>query len=797
LFPRAFELTFAHGDASAALDEVEALHNQKIARRPPRVARGAAEPKSALPSREEVMAFIGGAAAPNGERAPARVTKRDIARAFGVKGEAKAELKLIIKDLQAEGAVARGRKALTVQGRLPSLVVADIAEVDRDGELIAKPVEWSGDGPAPRILVRRSRLKRDRGSTPGLGARVLMRVEFDANAGQKAPAYSGRVIKILDKMKARAFAVYRVAADGSGRALPVDKKAAGREFVVPHGMAGEARDGDLVAIEPLREGRLGSPPARVVETIGSVKSERAVSLIALETHHIPHVFSPAALKEAEAARPVRLSPPREDWRALPLVTIDPPDAKDHDDAVHAVLDSDPQNPGGFVVTVAIADVAAYVHPGSAMDAQALERGNSVYFPDRVVPMLPERISNDLCSLRAHQDRPALAVRMVLGADGRKRSHRFQRIMMRSAAKLSYEQAQAAIDGRPDETTKSLLDSVLKPLYAAHSVIKIERERRDPLDLDLPERKLVLDSEGRLKDVVWPERLEAHRLIEEFMILANVAAAETLEAAHSPLLYRAHDAPSAEKLEDLIEFLRTIGVKLAKGERVRPSHFNGVLARVRGHAVEALVNEVVLRAQAQAEYAHENYGHFGLNLRRYAHFTSPIRRYADLIIHRALIRALNLGPGGLNDMRAGELAQIAEHISAAERRAMAAERETVDRVIAAHLADRVGAIFTGRIAGVTRAGLFVKLSDTGADGFVPAATLGDDYFRFEEANRAMVGARTKETFRLGGEVKVRLVEAAPFAGALRFEIVRPASESRAVRHRDAPAPRKPIRMGRRR
>jgi ribonuclease R len=777
---------------------MEPLQNQKIRRRSTSAVYGSVETRaSALPSREEVIAFIGGAPAPNGERAPARVTKRDIARAFGVKGEAKAELKLLLKDLQAEGAVARGRKALTVEGRLPSLVVADIAEKDRDGELIAKPVEWDSEEPAPRILVRRSRAKRDRSPAASVGARVLMRVDFDPEAGPKAPAYSGRVVKILDKMKARAFAVYRSATDGSGRALPVDKRAAGREYLVPAGMKGDARDGDLVAIEPLREGRLGLPPARVVETIGSVKSERAVSLIALETHHIPHVFSPAALKEAEAARPVRLAAPREDWRDLPLVTIDPPDAKDHDDAVHAVLDSDPKNPGGFIVTVAIADVAAYVHPGMAMDREALERGNSVYFPDRVVPMLPERISNDLCSLRANEDRPALAVRMILGPDGRKSSHKFHSIMMRSAAKLSYEQAQAAIDGRPDETTEPLIDAVLRPLSAAHSVIRIERERRDPLDLDLPERKLVLDSEGRLKDVRWPERLEAHRLIEEFMILANVAAAETLEAAHSPLLYRAHDAPSAEKLDDLIEFLRTIGVKLAKGERVRPSHFNGVLTRVRGQAVEALVNEVVLRAQAQAEYSHENYGHFGLNLRRYAHFTSPIRRYADLIVHRALIRALNLGPGGLNDMRAGELAQIAEHISAAERRAMAAERETVDRVIAAHLADRVGAVFTGRIAGVTRVGLFVKLNETGADGFIPAGTLGDEYFRFEEASRAMVGTRTKETFRLGGAVQVRLVEAAPFAGALRFEIVRPTSESRDMRKAGAAAQRKPIYKGSRR
>jgi ribonuclease R len=687
-----------------------------------------------------------------------------------VKGETKAELKRLIKDLQGEGRIGRGRKALQIQGRLPSLVVADIVERDRDGELIAKPAEWGEDGAAPTILVRRSHAKRNKSPAPGIGERVLMRVEFDPDHEPKSPAYSGRVVKILDKMKARALAVYRLGADGLGRALAVEKRSAAREYLVPAGMGGEAQDGDLVSIELLREGRLGMPSARVVEAIGSVKSERAVSLIALAAHHIPYVFSSAALNEAKAARPTRLLAPREDWRDLSLVTIDPFDAKDHDDAVHATPDADPANAGGFVVTVAIADVAAYVRPGSALDREALERGNSVYFPDRVVPMLPERISNDLCSLRALEDRPALAVRMVLGADGRKRSHMFHRIMMRSAAKLSYEQAQAAIDGAPDKATAPLVESVLKPLYAAHAAIKFERGRRAPLDLDLPERKLELDQQGRLTRVRWPERLEAHRLIEEFMILANVAAAETLEAAHSPLIYRAHDAPSVEKLNDLVEFLGTIGVKLVKGERVRPSHFNGVLSRVRGQAVEALVNEVVLRAQAQAEYSQENYGHFGLNLRRYAHFTSPIRRYADLVVHRALIRALNFGADGLNDTRGGELAQVAEHISAAERRAMAAERETVDRLVAAHLADRVGAVFAARIAGVTRAGLFVKLNDTGGDGFAPAATLGADYFRFEEATRALVGARTGETYRLGDAVEARLVEAAPFAGALRFEIV---------------------------
>jgi ribonuclease R len=748
-------------------------------RRPAAPAEPPIRGRSGLPSRDELIAFLGGAAGPNGEKPTARVTKRDVARAFGVKGEQKAELKLLIQDLQAEGALARGRKALHVQGRLPSMVVAEIAERDRDGEMVAKPVEWDDDSPAPRIHVRRSRDKRSRTPAPGLGARVLMRVDFNPDASGKTPVYSGRVVKVLDKLKARLYGVFRLEKDGSGRASPVEKRASGRDYFVPFGMTGDAEDGDLVALEPMRETRLGGLSARVVETLGSVKSEKAVSLIALATHHIPHVFSEAALNEAQLARPARLAPPREDWRALPLVTIDPPDAKDHDDAVHAEPDESPGNAGGFVVTVAIADVAAYVRPGSALDREALERGNSVYFQDRVVPMLPERISNDLCSLRPREDRPALAVRMILGADGRKRSHSFHRVMIRSAAKLAYQQAQAAIDGKPDETTAPLLDSVLKPLWTAHAALKIERERRNPLDLDLPERKLVLDPEGRLESVRWPERLAAHQLIEEFMILANVAAAETLEERHSPLIYRAHDAPSAEKIEDLVSFLGTIGVKLAKGDNIRPSHFNGALARVKGEAVEALVNEVVLRAQAQAEYSHENYGHFGLNLRRYAHFTSPIRRYADLIVHRALIRALGLGDD-VGDLRGGELAQIAEHISAAERRAMAAERETVDRLVAAHLADKVGATFSARIGGVTKVGLFVKLSQTGADGFVPAATLGDEYFRYEEATRSLVGARSGTTYRLGDAVEARLVEAAPFAGALRFEIVSAESGGRTGR-----------------
>ena len=713
--------------------------------------------KSDPPSRADVLAFLAGEAAPNGKRPPARVSKRDLARAFRVKGEAKGALKTMLRDLEQEGAVKRGRKTLSRQGVLPAMLVADIVERTAEGAFLAAPAE---DDVKTRILIRPPRVRRDKAPTPTMGARVLLRVAVDDTGG----GYTGRIVKVLDKAAGRPLGVYKKLETGGGRVHPVEKRAAGRDWFVPEGLDEGAENGELVALAPLKDRAFGAPAARVVERLGPVDTERAISRIAIAVHGLPDAFSSAALAEAEKARPASMEA-REDWRELALVTIDPPDAKDHDDAVHAQAVE-----GGFIVTVAIADVSYYVRAGSALDREALERGNSVYFPDRVVPMLPERISNDLCSLRAGEDRPALAVRLHIDANGRKTRHTFHRIMMRSAAKLSYEQAQRAVDGQPDATTTPLLESVLRPLYSAYAAVGQERDQREPLDLNLPERKLVLDAEGRLKDVRWPERLDAHRLIEEFMILANVAAAETLEAQASPLIYRAHDGPSLEKLVDLGQFLGTLGVKLAKAERLKPAHFNRALASVKGAPHEALTNEVVLRAQSQAEYTHENYGHFGLNLRRYAHFTSPIRRYADLIVHRALVRALKLGPGGLTEAEAAGLAGVAESISAAERRAMAAERDTADRLVAAFLSERIGARFSARIAGVTKVGLFVKLTDTGADGFIPAGSLGEDYFRYDEAARALIGQRTGETFRLGDRVDVKLLEAAPFAGALRFEML---------------------------
>ncbi len=732
--------------------------------------------KPRFPTKEDLLAFIG--------RQPGKVGTREVARAFGLKNDDRAALKRVLRELADEGLVEHRRKKLHHAGTLPSVVMADIGGRDADGELIATPQEWDEDahGPAPQIHIHVPRRGRP-GEVAGVGDQVLVRTEEVGQDGDSI-RYSGRVIKIVGHPKHRALGVFRALPDGSGRLVPVSKKNL-RELAIRAGATLDAKDGDLVAVEISGPSRFGAPIARVKERLGSLASEKAVSLIAIQAHEIPSVFGREALAEAEAARLAALAE-REDWRDLPLVTIDPIDAKDHDDAVFARSDPDPDNRGGFVIDVAIADVAHYVRPGSAMDREALARGNSVYFPDQVVPMLPERISNDLCSLRPGEDRAALAVRMVIGADGRKRSHHFHRVLMRSAAKLAYPQAQAAIDGAPDDVTRPLRERVIEPLFAAYRSLKSARDARNPLDLDLPERKILLKPDGTVDRVISPERLDTHRLIEEFMILANVAAAETLERARGPLIYRVHDEPAPEKIEALREFLHSLDISLPRGGTLTTSHFNGVLARVKGRDVEELVNQVVLRGQSQAEYSAENYGHFGLNLRRYAHFTSPIRRYADLVVHRALIRALKLGSDGLPAATDAQgLGETAARISACERRAMLAERETSDRLIAHFLADRIGATFEGRISGVTRAGLFVKLDGTGADGFVPARLIGGEYFRYYEARHALVGDDTGETYRLGDRVTVRLAEAAPVAGALRFDLL---SQGRVEKKSAHPRPR---------
>lgn len=704
------------------------------------------------PSREEVLRYI--------EENPDRAGRREIAKAFSLRNDDRVWLKDMLRDLQDEGLLRRDRKQLVRSGALPHVAMLSIFGRDGDGNLLARPQAEEGEADIV-VLIRTGR----GGKTAGVGDKVLAKT-FPAN-DDAGYAYTARILKIFEKRQDRALGVLRKAGDGSYRIEPVERRQP--ELTVDGNDIGNAKPGDLVEVEPVRSGRYGLTSARVLAVLGSVASEKAISMIAIHANEIPYVFPQAVLAEADAAKPATMAD-REDWRRVPLITIDPADAKDHDDAVYGEPDSDEKNIGGVIVTVAIADVAAYVRPGSPLDHEALKRGNSVYFPDRVVPMLPERISNDLCSLRENVDRPALAVRMTFDASGRKLRHSFHRIMMKSAAKLAYQQAQAAIDGAPDEKTAPILDSILKPLWNAYAVIKRGRDSRQPLELDLPERKILLKPDGTVDRVIVPDRLDAHKLIEEMMIQANVAAAETLEGKRQALVYRVHDAPSLAKQESLREFLQTVGMSLAHGPQLSSAMFNSILARVEGHEQQDLINEVVLRSQSQAEYSPENIGHFGLNLRKYAHFTSPIRRYADLIVHRALIRALGLGADGLTKAEEERLPEIAGLISATERRAMAAERETVDRLIAGYLSEKVGETFQARVSGVTAAGLFVQLPQFGADGFIPISTLGDEYFHFDEGARSVVGERTGRGYRLADQVEVKLVEVAPLAGAMRFEML---------------------------
>ncbi|KZM50281.1 ribonuclease R [Labrenzia sp. OB1] len=710
-----------------------------------------------MPSREDILAFV----ADN----PGRAGKREIARHFGIIGGARIHLKKMLKDLSEEGFLEKRNKKMIRPGDMPPVFVASLVARDRDGELLGVPVDWDAEaGDPPKILILTGKTK---ATQPGVGDRALIRLS-EAETGEEA-THAARVIKVLEKRQGAILGILRKRdGDRPPYLEPIDRKQ--RELDVDPGDLKEADDGDLVSVQVTRSGRYGHPLAAIVERFGAMKSEKAISEIALQSHNIPHVFPASVEAQAEAAVPVEKLGKREDWRKIPLITIDPPDAKDHDDAVFAEPDEDPQNKGGHIAYVAIADVAYYVTPGSPMDREASLRGNSVYFPDRVIPMLPERISNQLCSLREKEDKPALAVRMVFDKSGRKISHTFHRVLMRSAAKLSYIQAQKAMDGVADEKAEPLVEGVLKPLWAAYEVLKRGRQDREPLDLDLPERKIKLKEDGTVDHVYVPDRLDAHKLIEEFMIQANVSAAETLEKQKTALLYRVHDASTPEKLEALKDFLGTLNMKLPSSGGLRPSAFNTILSRVKDTPHAHLVNEVVLRSQAQAEYAPQNIGHFGLNLRRYAHFTSPIRRYADLLVHRGLISALGLGKDGLPDGIESKLDVIGAEISAAERRAMLAERDTIDRLIALWMSDQIGATFQGRVAGVVKSGLFVRLQDTGADGFVPASTIGLDYYRYDEGSHALIGDKTGETYQLGDQVEVRLVDAAPFAGSLTFELI---------------------------
>ncbi|HEX3499209.1 MAG TPA: ribonuclease R [Stellaceae bacterium] len=716
--------------------------------------------RKGLPTREAILDFIASS--------PTPVGKREIARQFKVHPADRVALKGLIKEIEREGAVERGpKRRLAAIEVLPAIAELEISDIDLDGEVAARPLAWPEErGAPPKIFVVENRLGADE-----IGQRVVARITRLEDG-----SYEARVVRLIAEGPARVLGVFRRDAGTGGRIEPTDRRAK-LEYRVAAGDRNDGQSGELVLAEILPTRRLAAPQARIVERLGDTAEPRTISLIAIHSNDIPTEFPHAALAQAEAAKPVKLGK-RTDLRDVPLVTIDGSDARDFDDAVWAAPDPDPANKGGWHIMVAIADVSWYVRPGDALDNEAEKRGNSVYFPDRVVPMLPEALSNELCSLKPDVPRACLAVHMWLDAGGRKTRHRFVRGLMRSAARLTYEQVQAARDGTPDATTRKLLDTVVAPLYGAFAALDKARAERGTLNLDLPERRVLLDESGRVAHIERRQRLDSHRLIEEFMIAANVAAAETLEKQRQFCMYRVHDAPDPAKLEALRKFLEGlegIGLRLAKGQAVRPRDFNRLLSQAAGTPYAAMINDLVLRSQAQAVYSPENLGHFGLALRRYAHFTSPIRRYADLLVHRALVSGHNeageeFGEGGSSKLALPAFAAIATHISQTERRAAAAERSAIDRYTAAYLSARVGASFAGRINGVTRFGLFITLEESGADGLVPIGSLPGDYYHHEEAQHRLIGRRSGRIYRLGDPVTVRLAEANPVTGGLILKIV---------------------------
>jgi ribonuclease R len=718
-------------------------------------------PVPGLPGRQQILDFIASSDTPAG--------KREIARAFGLNGADKVALKALLKDMADEGLIdsAPGR-AFHKMGGVPKVTVLRVVDVTDEGQAVAVPESWHADTPPPKLRVQ----ERGRKGALGVGDRILARTE------EKGQGWLAHPLKKLARGEELLLGVLH--AEGDRLWLkPVDKRER-REYPVSD--AGGAEPGDLVLAE-----KAGRPPrmtARVTDRLGDPFAPRSFSLIAIHKHGIPDVFSEDVLEEAETMARLQLGEGREDLRHLPIVAIDPADARDHDDAVWASLDDDPANPGGYKAIVAIADVSFYVRPGSQLDREARKRGNSVYFPDRVVPMLPEALSADICSLKRGEDRAALACHLVIGADGQLKAWRFTRALVRIAANIAYEDAQAAIDGT-NGVEAELVETALKPLWAAWGLLAKARDKRAPLDLDLPERRVMLDEKGRILSVAPRERLDAHRLIEDYMIAANVAAAKALEAKKAPVMYRDHEPPSREKLVALKDYLATFGVEFALGQVVRPATFNHIIERIGDAEFRPQIMEQILRTQTQAYYAPANAGHFGLALGSYAHFTSPIRRYSDLLVHRSLAGAYGLELGSpklasgsaanipkttaLTSDEAERMPALGQLISQAERRAMEAERETIDRYVAAYLATRVGEVLPTRITGVQRFGFFATVEGLGGDGLVPVSTLGAERFFHDETVHTLTGEETGDRYTIGQRIPLRLVEANPISGSLRFEI----------------------------
>ncbi len=594
------------------------------------------------------------------------------------------------------------------------------------------------------------------------GDRVTVRIE----SRPKNRSRVGRVIKILERSHTTVVGTLHEA-NRYHYVVALDRRVH-RNIMVPHGDHMDAEDGDVVVIRYVSYGDSKLSPVGEVEAVLGKLDDPGVDILAVaHSYGLALEFPEEVMKAAQEAASTGMDDPgahRVDRTDRVIFTIDPADAKDHDDA----LSIRPLDAGGWEVGVHIADVAHFVPEGGVIDQEALARGNSVYMVDRVIPMLPEQLSGDVCSLRSGVDRFALSVWVEMDAEANIHGHRFERTVINCTHSLSYEQAQQVLDG--EGSVDPEVDDALWLLDDLARKIREKRMARGALDLDLPEARVILDAEGDPLDIQRQERLEAHRLVEDYMIMANELVARTCEARKLPVLYRIHEPPERERADELRDFIQSLGHHLPQRQKLQPKDVQTLLEAVKGRPDEHLVATVVLRSLKRAQYDRENLGHFGLASEAYLHYTSPIRRYPDLVVHREVIRTLVGGePPRRRDPE--DLQSVAEHASARERAASQAERDSVALKKVEFMERHLGDEFEGRVTGVQAFGFFVTLDDFFVDGLVHVNSLDDDYYRLREDSYALVGDRGGRKFQLGDRVEVRVTRVDKEARNVDFVLVK--------------------------
>ena len=676
-------------------------------------------------------------------QASARLMKaEEIADELGYKSaEGIESVRLLLEELVGQGRLLKNRRGGYGLADKMDLIAGTIA-ANSEGFGFLRPDEGVGDIYLPPAQMRQV-LHGDRALVSVVGRDKRDRPE-------------GAIVSILSRRSPRVVGRYLEEA-GFGVVAPDDQRIH-QNLLIPRGQEGDAKPGDVVVaeiVEPPSSHR--QPVAKIVRVLGEEVGTSLAIDMAIETHSIPNVWPETLLREIakipDSVRPAQIKD-REDLRELPLVTIDGEDARDFDDAVWC----EPTRGGGYKLYVAIADVATYVQPGTALDNEAQLRGTSVYFPNRVVPMLPEKLSNGICSLKPDVERLCLACELRIDASGETTRSRFFPAVMRSAARLTYNQVWQAVGQRRPEVLEKLAAVLphLENLYGLYKILVHRRTERGALDFEGQEVKFQFDEQGQIDAVKLYERNDAHRMIEECMIAANVAVAKFLKRSRVPALYRVHPRPPTHKYEELADFLGTVGIVLPSYEDLQPEDLMAILARAKSRPDGALIEAVVLRSQSLATYTADCDGHFGLALGAYAHFTSPIRRYPDLLVHRAIHHALGKRTPADYQYTPTQMADLGRNCSANERRADEATRDVADRLKCAYMERHLGDEFEGVVTGVASFGLFVEILETRITGMIHVTQLPNDYYHYDQRHRRLVGERLRQSFQLADRVRIKVL-----------------------------------------